>query len=111
MKKIFKHTFKATNILLYELEDNFLRAVFFVKEKPQEGDLFQTLNKRGPGFVYTYRIENIISISDSKAKRQFADNALIEADVLLLNRKLPNGVITEGLINNIEVDALIENFY
>lgn len=109
--KIFKHTFKATDILLYELQDNYLRAAFFVEEKPQEGDIFQSITKRDLNFVYTYSIANIISVSDSNTKREFSENALIEADVILLNVREKNGHITGELIDDIEVDALIENFH
>ena len=111
MKKLFKHTFKGSNILLYELQDNFLRAAFLMEDKPKEGDLFQSYSKRETGFVLTYRIENVISVEDSNSRAGFSQNALIEADVVLLNVKDKWEGLTRELIDNIKVEDSIEDFY
>ena len=85
------------SICLYEIRENYLRAAFLQKSKPEVGDLFQTFTKGDTGFRYTYRIINIIKQSDSKTLHEHNKDALFELEINMLNIRGTNGIITGEL--------------
>lgn len=123
----FEHTRENTKILLLKFSNNMCTAIFFTKKKPEVGDLFKTWEAGEINFKYTYRIAKIIKQEDAKArtiktlkkteqgfkyiisKDQSAHhkverkNALMTIELELLNKRLKNGIISNELLEGIEV--------